>query len=215
MEFSLVNIFLAVGAGLASVASPCVLPVVPIIVTGKVTDHRHRPLLIVIGLTITFILMGVITSIFGSFIAGKMLVVERIAGAFILLMGILILMDINVFKKLTAFNNIQSSSDGRWSGLLLGLTLGLIWIPCIGPMLSGILATVATEGHVVTGIIYLLFYSIGFAIPMLLVGYFSQFSIKKIRKLQEHPLAVRIVSGSILLLFGAYILLNGVMGFGW
>ncbi len=215
MVFSGINILLAVGAGIASVASPCVLPVVPIIVTGTAGDYRHRPLLIVLGLAITFILMGVVTSLFGSFIAGKMLYVEKIAGIIVLIMGLLILGDVNIFKKITAFNRLGAGRKGKWSGFILGLTLGLVWIPCIGPLLSGILAMVASQGQLLGGIIYLALYALGFAIPMLLVGYSSQFMLKKIRKLQQHPIIIRAFSGGILILFGGYIFFNGILGFGW
>jgi len=215
IELSLSTILLAIGAGLTSVASPCVFPVIPIIVTGTKNDHKYRPLMIVAGLSITFILMGVLSSLFGSFIAGKMLYVERIAGGIVLLFGILMLADINLFKKVTIFNNINSSNDGKWSGFIMGLTLGLVWIPCVGPMLSGVLTMVATNGQLLYGIILLMFYSLGFAIPMLIVGYSSQALRQRIRSVQKYPFAIRIVSGSILILFGLYILLNGILGFGW
>jgi len=209
------NILLAIGAGIASVASPCVLPVVPIIVTGTAEDYRHRPLLIVAGLAITFMLMGVVTSLFGSLIAGKMLYVEKAAGVIVFGMGLLILWDVNIFKKLTVFNKLGAGQKGKWSGFILGLTLGLVWIPCIGPLLSGILAMVASQGQLLGGILYLGLYALGFAIPMLLVGYSSQFMLRKIRKIQQHPLIVRVFSGGILILFGGYIFFKGILGFGW
>lgn len=198
-----------------SVASPCVLPVVPIIITGTEQDHKLRPLLIVMGLSLTFILMGVISSLFGSMIAGKMLLVEKAAGIFVILFGILILGDINIFKRITIFNKIGNPSGGKWSGFVLGLTLGLVWIPCVGPMLSGVLTMVATQGQVLPGVILLMFYSAGFAIPMLIVGYSSQAVRNKIRVVQKYPIAVRIFSGGILVAFGIYILVNGILGFGW
>ncbi|MBC8146361.1 MAG: sulfite exporter TauE/SafE family protein, partial [Bacteroidetes bacterium] len=92
---------------------------------------------------------------------------------------------------------------------------GLIWIPCVGPMLSGVLTMVATKGQILYGVVLLLFYSLGFAIPMLIMGYSSQALRQKIRSVQQYSLAIRIVSGSILIVFGLYILLNGILGFGW
>ena len=161
-------------AGLTSIASPCVLPVVPIIITGTKEDHKLRPLLIVGGLSLSFITMGVITSIFGGAVSGIMPALEKAAGAAVIIFGLLMLLDINIFKKFTFFYKFQSNSQGRWSGLVLGITLGLVWIPCVGPMLSGVLALVATQGKLLSGLILLSFYSLGFAIPMLLAGYASQ-----------------------------------------
>jgi cytochrome c-type biogenesis protein len=214
MVFSITNILFSIGAGIASVASPCVLPVIPIILTGSSKDYKHRPLLIVIGLSISFIAMGIITSLFAGVIAGKMMMMEKIAGIIVIIFGLLMLLDINIFKKITVFNKIQSTSTGKWSGLFIGLTLGLIWIPCIGPMLSGVLTMVATDGTLVSGVTLLLFYSIGFSIPMLIAGYSSQYFRQKVSFLYEHPLAVRFISSSILILFGIYILTNGVVNIG-
>ncbi|MCK4535507.1 MAG: cytochrome c biogenesis protein CcdA [Desulfuromonadales bacterium] len=214
LDLSLTSLMMAVFAGFASIASPCVLPVVPIIVTGTEEDHKYRPLLIVAGLSFSFMLMGAITSIFGGAVAGAMPILEKVAGALVIVFGVLMLLDINLFKKLTLFNRVQTSSKGRWSGLVLGLTLGLVWIPCVGPMLSGVLALVATEGKLSSGLILLAFYSLGFAIPMLLAGYASQSVRQKIRMVNSHPLAVRLVSGSLLIGFGIYILTTGMLAIG-
>ena len=215
MTINLINIALTFGAGTASVASPCILPVLPIIVTGTERDHKLRPLLIIIGLSITFILMGIISSAFGSLIAGKMQFIEKIAGLIFIFFGVLILFNINFFKGMSFFHRFQSQSRGRWSGFFLGLTLGLVWIPCIGPILSGVLAMVATQGQLVGGIILLAFYSLGFSVPLLLLGYSSHFFLKKIRTLQKHPKLIHCFSSGILILFGLYILTNGIMNFGW
>ena len=205
---------MAIFAGIASVASPCVLPIVPIVVTGSDTDHKHRPLLIVIGLTISFMIMGLLTSLFGGAIAGAMPLLEKGAGALILLFGVLMLFDINPFKKLTFFANIQAGGKGRWSGLVMGLTLGLVWIPCVGPMLAGVLTLVATKGSMATGVVLLLCYSIGFAIPMLLLGYASQKVRNRIKEINAHPFIIRLVSGGLLIIFGIFIITKGMMGIG-
>ncbi len=214
LDLSITTMAMTIVAGIASVASPCVLPIVPIIVTGTDSDHKHRPILIVIGLTLSFMAMGLLTSLFGGAIAGVMPMLEKGAGAVILLFGVLMLFDINPFKKLTIFSNIQAGSQGRWSGLVMGLTLGLVWIPCVGPMLAGVLTLVATDGRLSTGIILLFCYSIGFAIPMLLLGYASQSVRQWIKQINAHPLVTRLVSGGLLIIFGLFILQKGMMGIG-
>lgn len=213
LDLSLTTVIMVIFAGIASIASPCVLPVVPIIVAGTEKDHKYRPLLIVLGLSISFMTMGVITSLFGGAIAGAMPALEKAAGVIILLFGSLMLFDINLFKRFSWFSNIQSSSQGRWSGLIMGLTLGLVWIPCVGPMLSGVLALVASDGRLSSGLILLALYSLGFAIPMLLLGYASQSVRQKIRQVNSHPLAIRLISGGLLIVFGIYILTQGMLGF--
>ena len=215
MDILSINLFtamtMAIGAGILSVASPCVLPVIPIIVTGSEDDNKYRPLLIVLGLSLTFISMGVITSSFGSLISGKMLYIEKVAGGIIILIGILKLMDNNIFKSITSFNRLSKPRKGVFSGFIIGATLGLIWIPCIGPLLSGVLTIVATEGKISYGIFLLAFYSLGFSIPILLAGYFSHFFRKKLGSIQKFAVVIRIASGVILILFGIYIMAKGMV----
>ncbi len=158
--------------------------------------------------------MGILTSLFGGAIAGTMPVLEKVAGVLILLFGLLMLFDINLFKKLTLFSNIQNHSKGRWSGLVMGLTLGLVWIPCVGPMLAGVLTLVATDGRLSTGLILLTCYSLGFAIPMLLIGYASQSVRQRIKQVNAHPLVIRLISGGLLIVFGILILTQGMLGIG-
>jgi len=213
MEFGLGSIFVSIGAGLASVLSPCVLPVIPVIVAGSTEEDRARPLLIVIGLAITFMTMGVFSSIFGSLMVGRMRSIEIVGGAIISLIGLLILLNVNVFKKLHRLQNIRVNSEGKFSGLVLGLALGVIWIPCIGPILSAILAMVATTGSIYKGVVLLGFYSLGFAIPMLTLGYSSHIVQRKMRAIQKHEALVRYLTGGVLLFFGLYIVIKGNFAF--
>lgn len=211
MDLSVTSLVMALMAGLASVASPCVLPVVPIIVTGTEEDHRLRPLLVVAGLAISFMTMGVVTSMAGGLVAGYMPVLEKVAGGIVVLLGLLMVLDINPFKRLTLFSDLQVRGRGAWSGLLLGLTLGLIWIPCVGPLLSGVLTLVATDGRLSTGLILLAVYSLGFALPMLLLGYASQAVRQRIRRINAHGKVVRLISGGLLVAFGIYIVTQGML----
>ena len=160
MEAGLPSIALTFGAGLVSVASPCVLPVLPLILTGTAEDHRARPALIVAGIATSFVLMGVVTSLFGSVIGPVLPALEKVVGVMVIAFGLLLLVDVNPFKRITWVNRIQAGGRGRWSGLLLGLGLGLVWIPCVGPMLSSVLALVASKGSLATGVGLLLVLSL-------------------------------------------------------
>ncbi len=208
------NLLLVFGAGLTSVLSPCVLPVIPIVVLGTEKDHGLRPLLVVAGLSTTFILMGILSSLFGAVVGPAMSIVEKIAGVAIILFGVLMLLDINLFKHLTFLQSFGSKSKGSFSGFLLGLTLGIVWIPCIGPMLSSVLALVATNGKMLPGIGMLLIYAAGFAVPFLVAGYASQYFRSNVSFLRKYPVAVRVISGSVLIVLGLVITLKGMVIFG-
>jgi len=185
--------------------------VVPLLVTGTAGDHRWRPALIVIGLGSSFIAMGVAMSLFGGAIGPALPALEKAVGVLLVVFGLLLLADVNLFKRLTWLQSIQAPAGGRWSGLLLGASLGLVWIPCVGPILSGVLATVASRGSVAVGVALLGVYAAGFAVPMLAVGYGSQALRQRVRAISAHPVAVRWVSGLLLLAFGVLILKKGML----
>lgn len=205
------SVGLAFLAGLASVASPCVLPVVPLLVTGSTEEHRWRPAMVVAGLAASFVLMGVAMSLFGGAVGHLLPVLEKWVGGLLVVFGLLLLAGVNLFKRLTWLQSIPAPGPGRWSGLLLGASLGLVWIPCVGPVLSGVLATVAARGQVSVGVTLLATYAAGFAVPMLALGYGSLALRQRVRALASRPAMVRWASGLVLVAFGALILQKGML----
>jgi cytochrome c-type biogenesis protein len=201
----------AFAAGLASVASPCVPAGGAAAGDRHRRDHRSRPALVVAGLASGFIAMGVAMSLFGAALGPSLPALEKCVGVLLVLFGLLLLLDLNPFKRLTWLQSIQGPGGGRWSGLLLGASLGLVWIPCVGPVLSGVLLTVASRGSVAVGVALLAVYAAGFAVPMLAVGYGSQALRQRVRAVAAHPVAVRWGSGLVLVLFGALILKKGML----
>lgn len=213
MDLSFANISLAVGAGLASVLSPCVLPVVPVIVAGAERRDPYRPLLVVLGLTLSFMAMGVVSSLFGTLLVGRTRTIEVAGAVVILAMGVLVLFGVNLFKRFYHLANIRVAGEGRFSAVVLGLALGVVWVPCIGPFLSSILTMVGTGGRVAQGALLLCFYSLGLAIPMLAVAYSSHLVQSRIRLVAQHETLLRWLSGGILVAFGLYSLIHGNVAF--
>ena len=213
MDFSIVTLFVAIGAGLASVLSPCVLPVIPIIMAGAEREDRLRPLIIVAGLAISFMSMGAVSSLFGALLIGKTRYIEIGGSAIIVIMGLMVMFDLSIFKRFYQLSNIRVKGEGRIGGLILGLSLGVIWVPCVGPFLSSTLTMVATSGQLATGIILLGFYSMGLAIPMLIVGYSSQLLQNKIKSVLRHDTALRYITGGVLVVFGLYSIIKGNVAF--
>ena len=215
LDWSLGNFALAFLAGLASVLSPCVLPVLPIVAAGSERDHKFRPLLITVGLSIAFISMGILSSLAGGWLANKMRVIEVAAGLLITTLGLFLLFGIDAFKRLSFLQQLSPKvGAGPLSGLLIGMALGFVWIPCIGPFLSSVLALVASNGHLSQGIALLSMYSFGLAIPILVAGYASRWFRARTQGIRKHALAVRLSSSFVLILFGLFIAIRGSYGLG-
>ena len=213
MDLGIANIVLAVGAGLASVLSPCVLPVIPVVAAGADRSDRLRPLLVVLGLALAFMAMGAVSSLFGSLLVGRTRTIEIAGAVVIILLGAMVLFDLGIFKRLYRLSNIRVKSEGRWSGLVLGMALGVVWVPCIGPFLSSILTMVGAGGQMARGVVLLGFYSLGLAVPMLVIAYSSHILQRKLTALARHEALVRYVSGGILVAFGLYQIFRGNMAF--
>jgi cytochrome c-type biogenesis protein len=89
------------------------------------------------------------------------------------------------------------------------MSLGLVWVPCVGPFLSTVLAMVGTSGQLARGVVLLGLYSLGLAIPMLAIAYASHLVQGRIRGLLRHEALLRYASGGILVAFGLYSIVFG------
>ena len=202
MVTSQISPLIAFGAGIASVLSPCVLPLLPAIMAYSAETGKLRPIAIVLGLCISFTTMGVITSAFGSAIYEYLGYMETAAEIIIILLGLVMILDIPVFDRVGTLAPQNMPRDGLFGGLLLGMSLGIIWIPCVGPILGGILTMAALDGNILHGGILLFIYSLGLGVPMLGVAYLASASTGRIRDISKHSQLIRRIAGCVLILFG-------------
>ena len=207
MYSEVISPVVAFGAGIASVLSPCILPLLPAVLATSAGKNKFRPLAIVLGVSISFTIMGVATSAFGAVFSEYTDQLKILAEVLILLLGFALLFDISLFNAFSKFPLLGKMGDeGPVSGFLLGLSLGVLWIPCVGPILGSILTMVALNGNTITGALTLSVYSLGFAIPMLLLAYSAHFSSSKIRLISKWDVVFKKGAGTILVLFGLYMI---------
>ncbi len=207
MYSEVISPVVAFGAGIASVLSPCILPLLPAVLATSAGKNKLRPLAIVLGVSISFTIMGVATSAFGSVFYAYTDQLKILAEVLILILGFALFFDISLFNSFSKFPLLGKMNDeGSFSGLLLGLSLGVLWIPCVGPILGSILTMVAVEGNTATGAFTLLIYSLGFAVPMLLLAYSAHFSASKIRLISKWDAVFKKVVGIVLVLFGLWMI---------
>ncbi len=212
------SLIAAFGAGVLSMLSPCVLPLLPAIMAYSSERGKLRPLAIVIGLCISFTAMGVIFSAFGSVVYAYRGYMETIAEITIIALGIVMLFDLPVFDRLSALapqlTPQITQGEGLFGGLLLGLSLGIVWMPCLGPLIGSVLMTVIPEGDVLYGGTVLFIYSLGLAIPMLGIAYATSTLTGHVRGLSRHSMAIRRIAGGVLILVGLGMVL-GVYNLFW
>ncbi|NPE31555.1 cytochrome c biogenesis protein CcdA [Methanococcoides sp. SA1] len=211
MDLGGINPLAAFIAGVISILSPCVLPLLPVIFAYSTSKGKLRPLAIVAGLSISFTVMGIITSAFGSLFQQYLIYVTAFAGIFIVFMGVTLIFDIGTFNVIGRLSGRQFKGDGLLGGLLLGISLGIIWIPCIGPILASILSLVAIEGDLFYGAFLLFIYSLGLGIPMLIIAYSANISSSKLSMIAKYDMYLKKVVGVILLIVGMWMLYNNVL----
>jgi len=201
--------FLAFLAGMLTILSPCILPVVPIVLASSLGKSKLKPIWITLGLIISFALFGVLFGTLGS-VLGISRDVARIVGiTLILILGTLLLFPTllkkisQLFSKIkTAKSSQKLSGDKWWQNLILGIALGLAWVPCAGPVLGIILGFTLLEGNLFYSLALMLTYGIGVAIPLLVIGYLGNTLVNQINWLKKHLPLIQKIAGGVIITIG-------------
>jgi cytochrome c-type biogenesis protein len=186
----MLTVLFALLAGILTIAAPCSLPVLPILLGASIGQtSRARPALIALGFVISFAAVAVAFSVVPELFGIGPDNLRMIAVILLVVFGLLMLWP-RPFESLSArFGILASRSDrtaarsysGNIGGFVLGTTLGLIWTPCAGPVLGSILTVIVTSAHIERGALLLLVYAIGAAIPMLAIAYGGQAVTTRVR----------------------------------
>jgi cytochrome c-type biogenesis protein len=198
--------FAAFFAGIISVFSPCILPLVPAIVAYSTEKGKLRPIAIVLGLSISFTIMGIVTSAFGSMLRDYLRYLNILAELVIILLGLTMLFELNVFNAFGNLLSVRRNEKGLFGGLLLGMSLGVVWIPCVGPILAVILTKVAVAADITYGAVLLFIYSLGFAVPMLLIAYSANISSAKLGRIAKYDAIIKKAAGAVLVAVGLWMI---------
>lgn len=203
-------------AGVLSILSPCVLPLVPILVGTALNTHRYGPYALALGLAISFTAVGVFIATIGASIGINQEVFRVIAAVLLITFGIVLLSSAlqEKFASATAGiggsgNNLLSkvSTDSLSGQFILGLLLGVVWSPCVGPVL-GATITLASQGanlgHVT---LVMALFGFGAGLPLILLGLLSRQAMMRVRnKLFTAGKIGKRILGAILFLVGLLII---------
>ena len=218
-----ISVFLA---GVLSFFSPCIFPLLPVYVGILLDDQDNekyfslfgkkvawsgliRTLCFIAGISLIFFILG-----FGAGFLGNLLYATwfRYAmGTIIILLG-LHQMEIFHFKKLEVQKRIslkKSTSNRYLSAFLLGITFSFGWTPCIGPILSSVLALAASGGNgAVQGALLTLIYTLGMSLPFLILALASGIVMPYFSKIKPHMLLLKKIGGFLIILMGILLMLG-------
>ena len=216
----------AFGAGLISFLSPCVLPLIPGYISyisgnslNELIEKKNVNLfpiiLFTLGFSIVFIIFGAASTFLGQVLLQNSYELRITAGIIIIILSLHIIGMINL-KILNYEKRIQTKTNTNfYSPIIIGMAFAFGWTPCIGPILGSILVLAATEDSINKGILLLISYSLGLALPFILSGYLIQKFFIFSKNFKKNINLVSKIGGFILLITGVLILTNQLQALGY
>jgi cytochrome c biogenesis protein CcdA len=190
MDFGAVTYLFGFLAGAASVLSPCVLPLLPILIASALSKHRLGTLALAAGLALSFSIVGTALASAGAVAGLDPDVFRHVAAVLMLLFGAAMLSSRLSSRVAMLGNGISQighntlnkiSGDGLASQGLVGLLLGLVWSPCVGPTL-GAATTLAAQGRDLGHIaLLMLVFGLGAGAPLVILGAVSRATLNRHR----------------------------------
>ena len=207
------EIGLAFLEGLALIVSPCILPVLPLVLAASAEGGRRRPYGIIIGFVLSFSVFALASRYIVTALGVDLDIIKNVSLVLLVLFG-LVLLSSKLSEKFSAITQgaanlgnqlAATSKDGLFSGILIGSLIGLVWTPCSGPILAAVLVQVIRQQSDLAGYLIIFSFAIGAGVPMLIIALSGRSIMKKLGFFQRHAEAIRRSFGVLIILSVAYI----------
>lgn len=216
-------------AGILSFFAPCTFPLLPVYI-GTLTDKKQqgtplklgsvsvnlapigKTLVFVGGLSTSFMILGFGAGALGGLINSRWIL--TMGGMLVVLLGIhqLGIFKLNVLNRYKVFNVKRSRTHDLLGTYLLGVTFSFGWTPCVGPVLGAVLVVSAGGGQAVYGALLMLIYTLGLAIPFMIVAVLSDFLLDQFVKVEKHLETIKKVGGVLIIIMGLLLMTENLNG---
>ncbi len=210
------SIGLALIAGILSTLSPCVLPLLPIVIGTSVGEHRYGPVALAAGLSLSFVAVGLFVATLGFAVGLDQDVFRAIAALMLILVGGVLLLPRLQAQLVLATGPVGNwaqsqigdvSSRGVGGQFVVGLLLGAVWSPCVGPTLGAASVLAARAENLAAVALTMLAFGFGAAMPLLAVGLMSREALARWRgRLLAAGSGGKTLMGGLLIAVGVLIL---------
>ncbi len=208
----------AYAAGLLTLINPCVLPVLPVVLAGALSANPRGPLALAAGMSVSFVLLGVVVTAFGHALGLDEQTVAQAGAVLMIGFGLMLLVPRlgAVFSSATAGMSAkadaqmdkleQGSLKGQFGG---GLLLGAVWSPCVGPTLGGAIALASQGESLMRATAIMVFFALGVSTIIVALGYGTRAWLMRNRaRMQRLAVAARPVMGAVFVAVGTALFFN-------
>ena len=201
-------------AGVVTIFSPCILPILPIVLSGAVGEGKRRPLGIVAGFILSF---GFFTLTLAQIVQRTGLPADSLRSlAVVAIIGFGVSLCVpqtqmlmeKLMSKLAGLSPNTANKTGFSGGMLIGLSLGLIWAPCVGPILASVITLAVTSSVSFAAVFITLAYALGTGVPMLAITYGGRQLLTRVPWLLQNTAKIQRAFGVIMILTGMAIFFN-------
>jgi len=202
------QILFAFAAGVLTIASPCVLPMAPIVLGASIAQPgRLRPLFTALGFVVAFSAAALVLGAFSSVLPLSPQLLRDLAALTLATFGILMLwtrpmhiLGERLGSVMTRVDGLsQRAGAGNAGGFVLGLALGVLWTPCAGPVLGSILTLIATTTDLAWAALLLGCYALGAGLPMLAIGYGGRYVTTRVRRILPYAAGMQRAFGLLVI----------------
>lgn len=202
--------FLAMAAGFLTILAPCILPILPFLLGTSGGRSKLRPVMIIVGFVGSFSIIGAAFATAGTFLGIDNATLRTIAVVLLLAFGAALVFEPIYDRMMAAIQPAMArlgagvsggsaTKKDAVSGLAVGVSLGLIWSPCAGPILGAILTLAVQSQDFVTTLLLMFAYALGAGIPMLAIAYGSHVAQARIQGIGKYQRALNIVFGLVII----------------
>ena len=209
------TLVLALVAGILSVLSPCVLPILPIVLGAAASERKWGPVALAIGLSVSFVAIGMFVATIGFAVGLDTDLFRYMAAVLIVGTGLVLLLPGFQTQLAVASGPIANWADTYFSGVSsgtsgqfwVGVLLGAVWSPCVGPTL-GAASLLAAQGRDLGQVSVIMFtFGVGAALPLLALGLLSREAMMRWRhRLAGAGQSAKAGLGALLIAMGALVL---------